>query len=96
MLFRSGNGHIDRNPDLEALVDMPVPGKTKRNMPIDTTAFRKRIRYALRNYEGWGDRTAESTLKSIIEIAGEFSAKGDWRSASANSIKLLQTFSLLC
>jgi uncharacterized Zn finger protein len=74
---------IDRYPDLEALIDLPVPGQTKRNMPVDTTAFRKQMRYALRNYGGWGDRTAESTVNSIIETAGEFADKGDWRSASA-------------
>ncbi len=74
---------IDRYPDLESLVDLPVPGKTKRHTPVDTTAFRKQMRFALRNDRGWGDRTAQSTVNSIVKTAGEFADKSDWRSASA-------------
>ncbi len=74
---------VERYPDLQALVDRPVPGRTRRQTAVDTTAFRKELRYALHEYEGWGDRTAEYTVRSIAETADEFAAKGDWRSASA-------------
>src|SRR5260221_238998 len=74
---------IERYPDLQALVDLPVPGKTKRQTPIDVTAFRKQIRYALRNYGDWGDRTADHTISSILETASEFAEKDNWTSASA-------------
>ncbi len=74
---------IERHPDLESLIDLPLPDGRKRNMPVDTATFRKQMRYALRTYGGWGDSTAESTISSINETAGEFADKGDWRSASA-------------
>jgi len=74
---------IDRYPDLESLIDLPVPSKTKRSTPVDTAVFRKQIRSSLRGFDEWYDPAAARTLNTILSTAAEFADKGDWRSASA-------------
>ncbi len=74
---------VKQHPDLQALIDRPVPGKSSRKTAVDTSSFRKELKRALRSYGGYGDRSAERTIRSIAETAEEFSAQGDWRSASA-------------
>ncbi|MHB8629649.1 MAG: SWIM zinc finger family protein [Aggregatilineales bacterium] len=74
---------LKRAPDLQALVDLPAPGKTTRRKPVDTTAFHKELRRAFRAEPEWGDVTAAHTLQSVADTANEFAESGDWRGASA-------------
>ena len=59
---------IEKYPDLQNLVDRPVPGKRKAD--VDVASFRREMDYALRHYGGWGDTTAAHTIWSIADTAG--------------------------
>jgi uncharacterized Zn finger protein len=74
---------LARHPDLEMLLDRPTPRSHPRCTPINTESFRRELRYAIDNYEGWGDRTAEQVIHNIAGTASQFAAAGDWISARA-------------
>jgi len=71
---------IDKYPDLQHLVDRPVPGKRKTD--LDLASFRREMDYALRHYGGWGDTTAVYAVGSIASTAADFAAQGDLHNAS--------------
>ncbi|KAB2902703.1 MAG: hypothetical protein F9K27_15835 [Anaerolineae bacterium] len=71
---------IEKYPDLQNLVDRPVPGK--RQIEVDVDSFRREMDYALRHYGGWGDTTAAHTIWSIADTGGEFAEQGDLHNAS--------------
>lgn len=81
---------VEQYPDLQALVDRPVPARTARKVSVDTAGFRKEMRRALTHSEGWGDRTAERTIRSIMRTADTFAQKGDWHNASVIYRALLE------
>lgn len=77
---------VTRYPDLQALVDRPVPstpGHQPATQPVDTEPFRRELRQAVRTFGEWGDRTAEQTVYSVMRAAQRFNEVGDWRSACA-------------
>jgi uncharacterized Zn finger protein len=74
---------IARYPDLQALIDRPVPGQQPGDQPVDTEPFRRELRRAVRTFGEWGDHTAEHTIYSVAEAARRFVDAGDWRSACA-------------
>lgn len=73
---------IARYPDLQALVDRPLPGQPG-NQPVDTGPFRRELRQAVHTFGEWGDRTAQQTVYSVADAARRFQEAGDWRSACA-------------
>ncbi len=74
-------------PDLQTLVDRPVPGPDTHLTPVNTTQFRKELRHAfenLNNYDYYdSDVTPTSAVFSVIQSAEDFIDFADWRSASA-------------
>jgi len=74
---------VEQYPDLQALIDRPVPGQQSRQQPVDTAPFRRELRQAVRTFGEWGDRTAEHTIYSVAQAAERFQGAGDWRSACA-------------
>jgi len=74
---------VTRYPDLQILIDRPRPGKAAPGKPLDTAAFRKELRRAMKSYEGWGDKRAENAIASILRTAETFSGRDDWAGASA-------------
>lgn len=70
-------------PDLQALIDRPVPGQQPAHQPVDTEPFRRELRRAVHTFGEWGDRTAEHTIYSVSNAARQFQDAGDWRSACA-------------
>jgi len=72
---------IDHSPELQSLIDRPVPAKGLQT-PVDTASIRKELRRVLRDAPEWGDNRAEQTVNSIAKTAEEFASQGDWRNAS--------------
>ncbi len=75
---------ILRYPDLQTLVDRPVPGAAGE-APVDTEAFRRELRQAIDrySYDEWGESSVDSAIFSISAAAERFASAGDWRSARA-------------
>lgn len=73
---------IAREPDLETLLDQPMPGGETPPEPADLDAFRTELQSALTYYGGWGERTAEQTVYSVARAAERFAAAGDWATAA--------------
>lgn len=81
-------------PDLQDLVDRPVPGRDTYLAPVNTTQFRKELRRA---FENFGDYDDDETIPadvvfSIIKSAADFVDSADWRSASAIYQAILDEF----
>ncbi|MBP8972641.1 MAG: SWIM zinc finger family protein [Anaerolineae bacterium] len=74
---------IARYPDLQALIDRPVPGQQPGDQPADTEPFRRELRQAVRTFGEWDDHTAEQTIYSVADAARRFEETDDWRSACA-------------
>ncbi len=71
------------HPDLKSLLDRPTPSKANVDAPVNTQAYRKELRRALKQEREWGKAGAEMTVDSIVEAAQEFAIADDWRSASS-------------
>ncbi|MCQ3932392.1 MAG: hypothetical protein DPW16_18240 [Chloroflexi bacterium] len=82
-------------PDLQALVDRPIPSTDSHLAPVNTTRFRKELR---RTFESFGDyfddhaATPIDVVDSITKSAEDFVDMGDWRSASAIYQAILDEF----
>ena len=74
---------VELYPDLQALIDRPVPDQQSAHQPVDIEPFRRELRRAVRTFGEWGDRTAEHTVYSVSNAARQFQDAGDWRSACA-------------
>lgn len=72
---------VERYPDLQVMLERPMPSKT-HNLRIDTTSFRRELRRALKSQPEWGESGAEATVYSILQTGEEFASVGDWRNAS--------------
>ena len=81
---------VARYPDLQALIDRPVPGQQPEDQPVDTEPFRRELRRAVRTFGEWGDRTAEHTIYSVAAAAQRFQDAGDWRSACAIYLAIIE------
>jgi uncharacterized Zn finger protein len=71
------------HPDLRMLIDHPTPTQQPNGTPVDTAAFRHKLRQALYTYDNWGARSPEQAIASVAAAAQHFSQAGDWRNASA-------------
>ncbi|NWF68873.1 MAG: SWIM zinc finger family protein [Chloroflexi bacterium] len=75
---------VERHPDLEPLLEMPLPRKKQAKTPINVDTFRQQIHKVLKRApRGWNDSGLFDTMQSIINSAESFSKAGDWRSASS-------------
>jgi uncharacterized Zn finger protein len=74
---------VARYPDLQTLIDRPIPAQQPDNQPVDIESFRRELRQAVRMFDEWEDHTAEYTIYSVTGAAQRFQDAGDWRSACA-------------
>ncbi|HWE97689.1 MAG TPA: SWIM zinc finger family protein [Tepidisphaeraceae bacterium] len=83
-----------RHPDLESLLETPLPtaGK-KRVKPVKPETYQRQsaavFSKAGDGYAGWGD--IEDELAAIVEIGNDFVAQEDWEGAAAVSRGMLDT-----
>jgi uncharacterized Zn finger protein len=60
-------------PDLQALIDRPVPSRQPKNKPVDTAPFRRELRKALSYANQWGEESywGDSSMgKSVMKTPG--------------------------
>lgn len=73
---------IKRYPDLQALIDLPMPSRIRQQTPVNVDGLRKQLQRDFKSYDPWDNRAAEHTLESIVETGQEFGKAGDWQNAS--------------
>ena len=82
---------IRRYPDLQDIVDRPVPQAVNQSqVNIDTQSFRRELRKALNFFGGWMDRTAESKVYEIANVGKRFATQGDYANAIAIYCTILE------
>lgn len=78
---------VERYPDLQALIDRPVPSRQPKDKPVDITPFRRELQQAISSYDEWDEYDdgpdAGEAIRSVAETAHEFAVAGRWRDASA-------------
>lgn len=74
---------VARYPELQSMVDRPMPSQQTANSDIDLAPFRSELQDALGTFTEWGDTTASDTVQSIAEAAQAFANAGQWHNASA-------------
>ena len=74
---------IQREPDLEVLLEMPFPGIESDEKPLDAQIIRKQAEHAFRSPHGdwemgWGDpyEIAEE-LQALFDLAGQYQAQNN-------------------
>ncbi len=75
---------IDRHPDLETLLEMPLPGSAKAGKPLDAKVIERQVQHVFRNfdYEYGASNEAASQLEEIRALGDTYAAAGDWRNAT--------------
>lgn len=74
---------VARHPELQSIIDRPVPSQQIPNQPIDLASFRRELQDALTSFDYWGDTGAADTVLSIADSAQAFADAGQWHNASA-------------
>jgi hypothetical protein len=77
-------------PDLQNLVERPIPGRTTRASPVDTTNMRQQLRRILRTYHEWGDHSVEQTVYSLAQHGHSFADANDWQNAANIYIAIIE------
>ena len=79
---------IQREPDLEMLLEMPLPGIETVEKPLDAQIIRKQAEHAFRSPDGeweigWGDpyEIAEE-LQGLLDLAGKYQAQNSQGNAA--------------
>ena len=77
---------LQRVPELERLLDLPMPDKSgmgeQRRTHVDPETYRRQIRYAMRDVDDWEavfDIAREIGL--VVDIGDDFAGQGDWENA---------------
>jgi len=73
---------VKRDPDLQTLVERPIPNKQQARPLVNTESFRRELRRAMQQVGEWGDTTGVDAVYSVKESADSFAQADDWRSAS--------------
>jgi len=75
---------IDRHPDLEMLLNLPVLGSAKTGKPLDPKVIERQVQHVFRNfdYEYGASNEAASLLEEICALGDTYAAAGDWRNAT--------------
>jgi len=74
---------IDRHPDLEMLLELPLPGSAKTGKPLDPKVFERQVSHILSNFDyeyGTSDEAAEQ-LEDLRKLGDEYAAIEDWHNA---------------
>ena len=73
---------IKRDPDLELLLDLPLPGTKPRRQPVDPEPYRRQVRSAFYGAEEWDSHFGVADeISSVVDMADQFAAVEDWRNA---------------
>ncbi len=73
---------IKRDPDLETLLDLPLPGTKPKGERIDPEPYRRQVRNAFRGAEDWEDSFGVSSeISSVNDMADQFAQAEDWDNA---------------
>ena len=74
---------LKRSPELERLIDLPVPGKGgQRQAPVKADTYRRQIRHALHDTHDWhGAADAAQEVGSVVDIGDGFAEQDDWENA---------------
>lgn len=90
---------LRHRPELEMLLETPLPGGRTRQMPVTPEAYRKQVAAAFRRggYEWGAEQGVATSLNAILAIGDGFSMQGDAASAAtvyaAVSTEMLDHFS---
>lgn len=77
---------LQRQPELERLLDLPMPGSSgkggQRRTRVDPEIYRRQIRFAFRDTDDWQavfDIARE--IGAVVDIGDGFAEQGDWENA---------------
>jgi hypothetical protein len=75
---------IRRYPDLETLLDLPIPGGTAQNQPLDPKVIERQVDqlFSGLDYEYGAAYGAADQLSEIADLGRQYAAAGDWRNAA--------------
>ncbi|HNB52416.1 MAG TPA: SWIM zinc finger family protein, partial [Anaerolineales bacterium] len=73
---------IKREPNLETLLDLPLPGTKTRRTRVDPEPYRRRVRNAFIGADEWEDNFAiASELSAVNDLADQFLEAEEWGNA---------------
>lgn len=77
---------LKREPELERLLDLPLPGKTKkgakRQTRVEPEVYRRQIRHAMRGAGEWDAISGiAQEISSIVDIGDQFAEQEAWENA---------------
>jgi uncharacterized Zn finger protein len=74
---------LDRYPDLEMLLELPVPTPADARAPLDTETIRRQVQHAFHNVAGeWGAAYDVSVdLLELVDIGDGYVQQQNWRDA---------------
>lgn len=73
---------LKREPDLETLLDLPLPGTNTKGKRIDPEPYRRQVRNAFRGAEDWENSFGVSSeISSVNDMADQFAKAEDWDNA---------------
>lgn len=74
---------VERYPDLELLLELPIPAPAGAQPPLDAQAIRRQARQAFRgDREGWVDPfEAGADLQPLLNLAAGYVTQQNWRDA---------------
>ncbi len=80
-----------QQPELESLLQLPLPGKSRRARPVDPAVYRRQAAAAFRGLDrDWGaESEAASSLYPLTAIGAGFTAQADYASATAVYVSVL-------
>jgi len=75
---------IDRYPDLEVLLELPAPGGSDGDQPLDPDVIRRQVNVAFsRAGHEWGAASRASTdLQDVVGLGDEYAEHENWRNAA--------------
>ena len=76
---------LDRYPDLETLLELPIVGETKEPPPVDAEVIRRQTRSAFAGigYDDWGATyDIAQQLLELVEIGDDYAGRESWRDAA--------------
>ena len=75
---------VERDPDLEPLVEMPLPGQGDDGPPIDAALIKRQIQRVIGNmsYEWGASYAAASEINHVVSEGDAYANADDWRNAA--------------
>jgi uncharacterized Zn finger protein len=76
---------LTRHPELESLLELPLPIAGKRRKPADAALIRREVVGAFQaaGHEWGAAAEAARRLEPLVKIGDDYASLGDWRSAAA-------------